>query len=47
MIIDGVKITADFKADKEELAAYVKFVKKTFPTFQTSKSSFATTAQLI
>lgn len=31
MMIDGVKITSDFKADKEELAAYVKFVKKHVP----------------
>lgn len=31
MIIDGVKITSDFKADKEELAAYVAFVKKHVP----------------
>lgn len=31
MIIDGVKITSDFKADEKELAAYVKFVKKHAP----------------
>ena len=31
MIIDGVKITSGFKADKEELAAYVAFVKKHVP----------------
>ena len=31
MIIDGVKITSNFKADKEELANYVAFVKKHVP----------------
>ncbi|MBQ6298668.1 MAG: hypothetical protein IJK81_13470 [Selenomonadaceae bacterium] len=31
MIIDGVRITADFKADHEELESYVKFVKKHVP----------------
>ena len=31
MVIDGVKITADFKTEREELAAYVKFVKKQVP----------------
>lgn len=31
MLIDGVRITAGFKADKEELAEYVKFVKKHVP----------------
>ena len=31
MIIDGVKITSDFRADKDELTTYVKFVKKHVP----------------
>ena len=31
MIIDGVKITSDFKADKCELAAYAAFVKTHVP----------------
>ena len=28
MILDGIKITADYPADADELAAYVAFVKK-------------------
>ena len=31
MEIDGVRITADYPADKDELAAYVQFVKKHVP----------------
>lgn len=31
MIIDGIKITADYPADEDELAAYVAFVKKHVP----------------
>ncbi|MBQ4403321.1 MAG: hypothetical protein II857_02815 [Selenomonadaceae bacterium] len=31
MVLDGIKITADYPADEDELAAYVAFVKKHVP----------------
>ena len=35
MKIDGIEITADFDAEHEELAAYVKFTKKHVPNVAT------------